>query len=221
MEMALRLSSWSVWEMFGGGANRLRTDLRSVVALMLVACIVMLGATGCTTENSKQVVSQIAAQIPIAQSFVTAAAGAAAGIDPPAALLISTTAATVQTGLAELKVLCDAYAQSQSPTALASINEALNKVLNTNAAALLDAAHVFDPVSRGIALASLGALQTALQIVYAILQKIQTRAQVKATAALRTYRLCDVAPYLEAKQVREATGLSLDSALRYEEAQGF
>jgi hypothetical protein len=94
-------------------------------------------------------------------------------------------------------------------------------LLNANATSLLNAAHIIDPVSRGIAQASLGALQTALLLIAAILQRSQSSAQVAATAASRTYKLRDIAPYLDKQKVQQATCVPLTTALHYEEAQGF
>jgi hypothetical protein len=221
MEMVMGRLSASPLDAVMRGIKRLQTDARSCVALLLVASVCLFATSGCTVENSKQVVSQIAAQIPAALSVVALATAAASGIDPGASLLITATSSTVQVGLSELKVLCDAYAQSPSATALASINDALNKVLNANADALLSALHIVDPLSKTAALAALGLLQGALQLLYGILQRVQTKAQVTATAAMRTYKLRDVAPYLDHQQVEQATGHSFSTCLQYEEAQGF
>jgi hypothetical protein len=198
--------------------RRWSTDLRASVAALVLTTICL---AGCSTQTTKQVVADIAAQIPLAQSVVTTTAAAAEGIDPAAALLIATAANTAQVGLAALQTLCTAYAQSQSATVLASIGDALNTLLNTNAAALLNAAHIVDPASRAIAQASIGALQTALLLVSVIMQRAQSTTQVAATAASRTYKLREVAPYLDRQQVQQATGMPFNTALSYEEAQGF
>jgi hypothetical protein len=194
------------------------TDLRASVAMLVLITVCL---AGCNTESTKQVVADIAAQIPLAQAVVTTTAATAEGIDPAAALLISTAAATASTGLTELQTLCIAYAQSPSATVLASIGAALNTLLNNNAAALLNAANIVDPESRRIAQASLGALQTALLLVSIIMQRTQTPTQVAATAALRTYKLREVAPYLDRQAVQQATGTPFNTALHYEETQGF
>jgi hypothetical protein len=198
--------------------RRWSTDLRASVAALVLTTICL---AGCSTQTTKQVVADIAAQIPLAQSVVTTTAAAAEGIDPAAALLIATAANTAQVGLAALQTLCTAYAQSQSATVLASIGDALNTLLNTNATALLNAAHIVDPASRAIAQASIGALQTALLLVSVIMQRAQSTTQVAATAASRTYKLREVAPYLDRQQVQQATGMPFNTALSYEEAQGF
>jgi len=201
-----------------GRIRRWSTDLRASVATLVLAAVCL---AGCSTGSTKQVVAEIAAQIPLAQSVVTTTAAAAEGIDPAAALLIATAANTAQIGLAALQTLCTAYAQSQSATVLASIAAALNTLLNTNATALLNAAHIVDPASRAIAQASIGALQTALLLVSVIMQRAQSTTQVAATATSRTYKLREVAPYLDHQQVQQATGLPFNTALSYEEAQGF
>jgi hypothetical protein len=198
--------------------RRIATDLRASVATVVLIAICL---AGCNTESTRQVVAEIAAQIPVAQTVVTTAAAAAEGIDPAAALLIATTANTVQVALAALQTLCTAYAQSQDASVLASIAAAINALLNSNATALLDAAHLTDPTSRGIALMAIGTLHTALLLISVILQKSQSASQITATAASRTYKLRDVAPYLDRNQVEQATGMHFDTALRYEEAQGF
>jgi hypothetical protein len=194
------------------------TDLRASVAALVLASVCF---TGCSTETTKQVVADIAAQIPLAQAVVTTTAATAEGIDPAAALLIANAANTAQLGLAALQVLCNAYTQSPSATVLASITAALNMLLNTNATALLNAANIVDPASRAIAQASLGALQTALLLVSVIMQRAQSTTQVAATAAARTYKLREVAPYLDRQQIQQATGLPFNTALSHEEAQGF
>jgi hypothetical protein len=194
------------------------TDLRASVAALVLASVCL---TGCSVETTKQVVADIAAQIPLAQAVVTTTAATAEGIDPAAALLIANAANSAQVGLAALQVLCTAYAQSPSDTVLASITAALNTLLNTNATALLNAANIVDPASRAIAQASLGALQTALLLVSVIMQRAQSTTQVAATAALRTYKLREVAPYLDRQQVQQATGRPFNIALSHEESQGF
>jgi hypothetical protein len=198
--------------------RRWSTDLRASVATLVLAAVCL---AGCSTETTKQVVADIAAQIPLAQAVVTTTAATAEGIDPAASLLIATAANTAQVGLAQLQALCTAYAQSQNTTVLASITAALNTLLNTNATALLNAANIVDPSSRAIAQASLGALQTALLLVSVIMQRAQSTTQVAATAASRTYKLREVAPYLDRQQVQQATGLPFNTALSHEEAQGF
>jgi len=198
--------------------RRIATDLRASVAALVLFAICLVG---CNTENSRQVVAQIAAQIPVAQTVVATAAAAAEGIDPAAALLIATTANTVQVALAALQTLCTAYAQTQDASVLASITAAINALLNTNAAALLDAAHLTDPTSRSIALTAIGTLHTALLLISVILQKSQSPSQIAATAAARTYKLRDVAPFLDRHLIEQASGMNFDTALRYEEGQGF
>jgi hypothetical protein len=198
--------------------RRWSTDLRASVAAFVLTAICL---TGCSAETTKQVIADIAVQIPLAQAVVTTTAAAAEGIDPAASLLIANAANTAQVGLTALQTLCTAYAQSPSTTVLASITAALNTLLNTNATALLNAANIVDPSSRAIAQASLGALQTALLLVSVIMQRTQSTTQVAATAASRTYKLREVAPYLDHQQVQQATGLSFNTALSHEEARGF
>jgi hypothetical protein len=194
------------------------TDFRASIATLLLATVCL---SGCNTESTKRVVAEIAVQIPLAQAVVTTAAATAQGIDPAAALLIATAATAAQLSLAQLQILCNAYAQTQSPEILASIGTALNTLLNTNATALLDAAHIIDPASRVIAQASLGALQTGLLLISVILQRSQSPTQIAATVAMRTYKLSDVAPYLNRESVQQATGIPFNIALQYQEAAGF
>lgn len=194
------------------------TDFRASIATLLLATVCL---AGCNTESTKQVVAEISVQIPLAQAVVTTAAATAQGIDPAAALLIATAATAAQLSLAQLQILCNAYAQTQSPEILASIGTALNTLLNANATALLDAAHIIDPASRAIAQASLGDLQTGLLLISVILQRSQSTTQIAATVAMRTYKLSDLAPYLNRESVQQATGIPFNIALQYQEAAGF
>ena len=200
---------------------KLRTDLRASIAVLILSATFSLGLTGCTAESTKQVVSEISAQIPVAQAAVTAGSIYASVIDPGAAILISTATASVNAALVQIKNLCQAYAQSADPTVLASINTALNTVINQDASALLDAAKISDANSRTVALASLGTFQVALQLLYGIVQKGQTKQQVQATAAMRTFKLEQIAPYLPRQDVEMATGRTFQVAIAYETAQGF
>jgi hypothetical protein len=199
---------------------RVFTTPLSAIALFMCACIITT-TVGCTAESTKQVVQDIANVLPTLRADIDIASQVAQTLDPAATLIIVPVTAAVDAGVTQLQLLCTAYAQSGDPTILASINTALNTYLNQNAAALLDAAKITDPQSRATALRIMGAIQTALQLIYGIYQKIQSKAQVKATAEMRTYKLRDIAPYLDHVEVAQQTGHSFEVAMNYEMAQGF
>lgn len=195
---------------------------RTVATVVLCALVIAMNA--CTAVSSKQVAQDMLNAIPVIQASIDTAATVAVGIDPlllpavTAALAIATPAAN------QIKILLAQYVASTSPTILGSINDVVTSVLNSSAASLLDAAKITDPQSRATAIRLIGAIQTAYLLFYAIYQKIQTKAQVKATANARAYKLRDIAPYLDdgARQtVTARTGYSFHAALSYEMAQGF
>ncbi len=196
-----------------------RTTIRRFTLPVII--LTTLTLSGCNTPSAKQTIADIASQIPIAQAVVTTAAAAAQTIDPTDATLITNATTEAQSSLAQLQVLCAAYVQAPSTSGLAVISSILNSLLNDNAAALLNAAHILNPNSRNIAQATLGAVQTALLLIAAILQKSQTASQVATTAALRTYKLTDVAPFLDHRQIEQATGVPFATALHYQQAEGF
>lgn len=202
---------------------RIALTARAAIAAVCMASV-MAVTQGCTNQDAKQVVQQIADAIPTVQADVNVAASIIATIDPAAAPIVAGIVAIAGPALTQLRVLCNTYATTADPTVLGSINEALNTLLNTSATSLLDAAKIVDPVSRATALRILSAIQTALLLVYSIYQRVQTKAQVKATAALRTYKLSDVAALMnedDRTMVVQQTGRSFDTALQYELAQGF
>jgi hypothetical protein len=203
--------------------RKLNTTMRSCIALV-VACCILPFTTGCTNAEVKDAVAQIANAIPTVQPYIATASAVAQTLDPGAALLINGATTVVQTALTQLQVLLTAYAQSPSATAWGSIVDAINVIVNQNATALLDAAHIVDPASRARAVAVLGAVQTALLLIYAIVQRVHdatTQTQVKAQAATRAVKMSQIRDYLDRQQVERALGVSFDRALAYETAQGF
>lgn len=204
-------------------APRFVTNLRSCVAIMALTCV-MIVMQGCNVVDTKTVVNDIANAIPTVQSDVQIAAAIISGLDPVAAPIVQGVVTGVSAALTQLRLLCAEYAASSSPTVLGSINDVLNQLLNTSAAQLLAAAKITDPTSQATAVRVLSAIQIALQLVYSIYQKVQTKAQVTATAAMRTYRLMDIEPLLSAQDrstVEVATGVTFHAAYNYETARGF
>ena len=86
---------------------------------------------------------------------------------------------------------------------------------------LLDAARITDPDTRQRATIALGAMQTALLLIDGIVQRAQTTQQVQTSAALRTFRLEQVRPYLDQQLVARETGYSFDQVMGYETQMGF
>jgi hypothetical protein len=202
---------------------KLRTDLRASIALFLCA-VVLAFTTGCTQTQIKTAVQDIANNIPTVETYISTAAAVADTLDPAAALVITAANGLVQTSLTELQVLLNAYATSPSATTWGSIVDAVNTIVNTNANSLLNAVHIVDATSRARALEVLGALQTALLLVYSIIQRVSdktTQTTVAAQAADRTVKLSQIKDYLDKKQIETATGYSFNMAFNYEVAQGF
>lgn len=218
MELAL-----SFFPSFRFPKFRFFTDLRASFALMLCA-MVLAFTTGCTQTQIKTAVQDISNSIPTVETYISTAAAVATTLDPGAALIITGANALVQTSLTELQVLLNAYAQSPSATAWASIVDAINTIVNTNAASLLNAVHIVDPTSRARALEVLGALQTALLLVYSIIQRVSdktTQTTVTAQAQVRTVKLSQIKDYLDKQQIETATGESFTVAYNYEVSRGF
>lgn len=202
---------------------KFRRSLQSAIAVLLCAAS-MTVMTGCTSTEVKIAVQQIANSIPTVQPYIDTAAAVAVTLDPAAAPVILAATALVQASLTEIQALLNAYAQSPSATAWGSIVDAVNTIVNTNATALLNAAHIVDPTSRARAVQLLGALQTALLLIYAIIQKVHdaaTQSTVKAQAQARTVKLSQIKDYLDKQQIETATGLPFVVAYNYEVSQGF
>lgn len=207
----------------GNPLRRINLNLRASLAAIACACLMVVTA-GCTSAQVRTAVQDIANAIPNIQPYLVTAEAVAATLDPAAAPLITVATALVQTSLTELQVLLNAYLASPSPSAWGAIVDAINTIVNSNANALLDAAHIVDPLTRARAVAVMGAIQTALLLVYSIVQRVHdtsTQTQIKAQAAARTVKLSQIKDYLDKGQIETATGHSFAVAYQYETAQGF
>lgn len=202
---------------------RLSTKLRSSVALM--TCALMLSfSTGCTQTEVKNAAATIANDIPTVETYISTAATVAATLEPGVGLIITGANAVVNTALTEIGVLLKAYADAPSPTTWGSIVEAVNTIVNTNASALLTAMQISDPASRARAIEVMGAIQTALLLLYTVIQNVTdsaTKATVKAQAVARTVKLSQYKDALDKHQVEVATGHSFNVAYNYEVSLGF
>ena len=193
----------------------LKTTLQSCTAAVL-GCAMMTAMVGCTQAQVKQAAAEIGADIPKIQPYIVSAAALAATLDPVAAPIVTVVTATVQAGLTELAALCNSYAASPTDSVWQSIVATVNTLVNSGGNALLDAAKIVDPDSRAKALLVLGALQTALLLIDGVVQRTQSKAQTTAMLSERTYRLQQIAPYLDRQQVAAETGYSFDAVMQYE-----
>lgn len=203
--------------------RNINTSMRAVVACMCLTAFAVVTA-GCTVADTKQVIQNVANAIPTIKADVDVAANIIISLDPAAALPVAGVIAIVDPALIQLQLLCNTYAQTSDPTLLGSINQLFNTLLNQSATSILDAAKIVNPQSRATALRVLTAIQIALQLAYTIYAHIQSKAQVKLTASMRSYKLKEIEPYMtthDRERIEVATGYNATTALAYATHQGF
>lgn len=201
-----------------------QTTLSSSVALLLCSTLLVGTVTGCTDKQQQTVkaaVAEIGVEIPKLQPLITAASATADVVLPAEAPLITLVTATTQLALATLAKLCDEYAASPSDSIWQSIVAVITELEANGAEAILNAAHIVNPQSRAIAQAALGALQTAILLLDGVVQHTRTPAENAAAAQARIVKLSELAPYLDHRQVEEATGHSFQAVVGYETALGY
>lgn len=207
-------------QLLSGWLNHLHRSVAASIAALLI-CTMLLGCTSAQRQEVKTVVGEIGQEIPKVLPLVNTAALIATVVMPAEGPLIQGVTNSVNVGLVELSALCDAYSKAPSDSVWASIQAAVTQLVNTGAEGLLDAARITDPDTRQRVTLALGTMQTALLLIDGLVQQAQTKQQLQASAALRTFRLQQVRPYLDQEMVARETGYSFDQVMGYESQFGF
>lgn len=197
-----------------------RRGLLALITLCASLCVF----TGCTIADTKTAAQDIANAIPQVAPYIATAQAIVDSLDPTAAPLVDAGVLAVNTGLGIMQTALSNYAASPSATTWGAIVDAVTQTVNTNATTILNLAHVTNPDSRARALVVMGAIQTALLLILAIVQRVHdavTSAKVKAAAQAAPLKISEYRQFLDKKQVETATGYPFLVAYHYEVSQGF
>lgn len=224
-------SSGSSTQGLGGVASAI------VVSLMTAGLLFSstIGLTGCTQAQRISVAQEIVNWTPTFVSGIDAAGAAISPLtaaDPVAAVVLTTFVNGANVLAPQFETAAKNYLANPTQSTLAVLQGLIVQIQNATNTALLDAAHITNPVSQTAVTKWVNAVAVAANALLSLIQSISTQTQVSAMSQGVTVHLREVRGVLDQGAMQDASNrvtqdlgmgmhISVKAYLDHEQVAGF